>query len=150
MKNSFDPNDTAEFLSRIDRLTATSKPIWGSMEVERMLAHCNVTYEMEYDTIHPRPKGFKKLMLKIFVKNTVVSPKPNKRNAPTGAEFIIKDVRNFDIEKKRLVDYIIKTQQLGDDYFDGRESHSFGVLTKQEWNIMFSKHLDHHLTQFGV
>ena len=90
------------------------------------------------------------MLLRIFVKNTVVSPKPNKRNAPTGAEFIIKDVRNFDIEKKRLVDHIIKTQQLGDDYFDGRESHSFGVLTKQEWNIMFSKHLDHHLTQFGV
>ena len=63
---------------------------------------------------------------------------------------MIKDVRNFDIEKKRLIDYINKTQQLGDDYFDGRESHSFGILTKQEWNNMFSKHLDHHLTQFGV
>lgn len=23
-------------------------------------------------------------------------------------------------------------------------------LTKEEWNNMFYKHLDHHLTQFGV
>jgi hypothetical protein len=23
-------------------------------------------------------------------------------------------------------------------------------ITKQEWNIMFYKHLDHHLAQFGV
>ena len=150
MKNSFNQNDTAEFISRIDKLTSSTKPIWGKMDVANMLAHCNVTYEMEYDNIHPKPKGLKKLMLKIFVKNSVVSPKPNKKNGPTGSEFIIKNIRKFDTEKKRLVDYINKTQQLGENYFDGRESHSLGILTKQEWNNMFSKHLDHHLTQFGV
>jgi hypothetical protein len=150
MKNSFNQNDTAEFISRIDKLSPTTKPIWGKMDVANMLAHCNVAYEMEYDNIHPKPKGLKKLMLKIFVKNSVVSPKPNKKNGPTGSEFIIKDIRKFDTEKKRLVEYINKTQQLGEIYFDGRESHSFGILTKQEWNNMFSKHLDHHLTQFGV
>ena len=33
---------------------------------------------------------------------------------------------------------------------DGRESLSFGPLTAVEWNGLFSKHLDHHLQQFGV
>jgi len=28
-------------------------------------------------------------------------------------------------------------------------SHSFGPLSKTEWNNMFYKHLNHHLTQFG-
>ena len=37
-----------------------------------------------------------------------------------------------------------------EDYFDGKESHSFGPLNKTEWNNMFYKHADHHLTQFGV
>lgn len=49
MKNVFNQNDTADFISRIEKLTSGLKPIWGSMEVEKMLAHCNVTYEMEYD-----------------------------------------------------------------------------------------------------
>lgn len=150
MKNAFNQKDAAEFISRIEKLTPTTKPIWGKMDVGKMLAHCNVTYEMVYENIHPKPKGFTKLMMKMFVKNMVVSEKLYKKNGPTGAEFVVKDSKNFDEERKRLIDYINKTQELGENYFDGRESHSFGILTKQEWNNLFSKHLDHHLTQFGV
>ena len=51
MKNSFNVNDTAEFISRIDKLTPTTKPIWGKMDVAKMMAHCNVTYELEYENI---------------------------------------------------------------------------------------------------
>jgi hypothetical protein len=43
-----------------------------------------------------------------------------------------------------------KTQNLGENHFDGKESHSFGKLLKGEWNNLFYKHLDHHLRQFGV
>jgi hypothetical protein len=150
MKNAFNQNDTAEFISRIEKLTATSKPNWGKMDIEKMLAHCNVTYEMVYDNIHSKPNTFKKLILKLFVKNIVVNEKPYKKNGQTAPEFIIKDSRKFDTEKNRLIEYINKTQQLGENYFDGKESHSFGALTKQEWSNLFNKHLDHHLTQFGV
>ena len=34
--------------------------------------------------------------------------------------------------------------------YEGKESASFGVLTAQEWSNQFYKHMDHHLTQFGV
>ena len=62
------------------------------------------------------------------------------------------DVRNknFDEEKKRLIGFIQKTQQLGRSAFDGKMSYSFGKLTAQEWNNMLAKHLNHHLDQFGV
>jgi hypothetical protein len=89
-------------------------------------------------------------VLKIFVKKNVVNDKPNKKNSPTGKEFIIKDARKFEIEKKRIIDYLHKTNELGQAYFSGKESHSFGVLTLTEWNNLFSKHLDHHLQQFAV
>ncbi len=150
MKNVFNQNDAAEFISRIEKLTPETKPTWGKMSVEKMLAHCNVTYEMAFENKHKKPTGFKKLMLKLFVKNLVVNEKTYKKNSPTSPEFIIADSRKFEIEKKRLIDYINKTQQLGGNYFEGKESHSFGVLNKQEWNNMFCKHLDHHLSQFGV
>ena len=39
MKNSFNEQDTAEFISRIDKLTPTTKPIWGKMDVAKMMAH---------------------------------------------------------------------------------------------------------------
>ena len=55
MKNAFNQDDVAEFIVRINRLTVDTKPKWGKMNVEQMLAHCNVTYEMVYDNIHPKP-----------------------------------------------------------------------------------------------
>lgn len=150
MKNVFDKNDAEGFISRINQLTPSSVPQWGKMSAAQMLAHCNVTYELVYDKKHPAPGGFKKFMLKLFVKNIVVSEKPYKKGSPTAPEFLISDAREFEKERDRLVNYIRKTQELGAAHFDGKESHSFGILTKTEWNNMFAKHLDHHLTQFSV
>ena len=126
------------------------KPLWGKMSLNQMLAHCNVSYEFVYEDKHKKPGAFKKWLLKTFVKASVVGEKPYKKSTPTAPEFIIKDERDFDHEKQRLINYLNRTAELGGSYFDGRESHSFGVLTVPEWNIMFYKHLNHHLTQFGV
>ncbi|WP_435181734.1 DUF1569 domain-containing protein [Cellulophaga omnivescoria] len=115
-----------------------------------MLAHCNVAYEMTFEDKHPKPNSFKKFLLKTFVKNAVVGPKPYKKNSRTAPEFIITESKNFEEEKNRLLSYLDKTQKLGETYFNNKESHSFGKLSSKEWNMMFSKHLDHHLTQFGV
>lgn len=150
MKNIFDKNVSEEIINRINSLNSNSERKWGKMTVDQMLAHCNVTYELVYDNKYPKPKGFKKWMLKTFVKNIVVSEKPYKKNSRTAPEFLIVSEKDFKIEKDRLKAYITKTQELGSDYFDNKESHSFGNLTKTEWNNMFYKHLDHHLTQFGV
>jgi hypothetical protein len=150
MKNIFTREIAGEIIDRIDRLESDTKPLWGKMSVGQMLAHCNVTYEMVYENKHPKPNTFKRFLLKLFVKKIVVSEKPYSKNSRTAPEFLIKEDKNFEIEKVRLTSYIKKTQELGETHFDGKESHSFGVLTKTEWNNMFYKHLDHHLTQFGV
>lgn len=120
------------------------------MNVEQMLAHCNVAYEMAYEDIHPKPNILVRMILKLFVKNSVVSEKPYPRNNHTAPQFIINEERNFDIERNRLIAYFNKTHELGENNFDRKESLSFGKLSAVEWNNMFAKHLDHHLNQFGV
>ena len=115
-----------------------------------MLAHCNVSYEMIYDNIHKKPNAFVRMILKMAVKNKVVSNKPYGKNGQTAPQFIIKSDKNFDLEKNRLIEYIGKTQKLGEAEFEGKESLSFGALTASEWNNLFYKHLDHHLKQFGA
>jgi hypothetical protein len=150
MTNIFNQANAAEIINRINKLNPATQPLWGKMAVGQMLAHCNVTYELVYEDIHPKPNAFKKFILKLLVKNIVVNEKPFKKNERTAPEFLIKDNKSFDAEKKRLIDNINKTQQLGEPYFDGKVSHAFGKLTKTEWNNMFYKHLNHHLTQFGV
>ncbi|OOQ61759.1 DUF1569 domain-containing protein [Mucilaginibacter pedocola] len=138
-------------IERINKLTPQSTPQWGKMSVSQMMAHCCVAYELVYEAEkHPTPNAFMKLILKLFVKDVVVSEKPYKHNSPTAPAFIIKDEKNFEAEKARLIAYITKTQELGEAAFDNRMSHSFGRLSINEWNNMFYKHFDHHLTQFGV
>lgn len=150
MNNVFDAQDTAATIARINNLSPDTQPLWGKMRVAEMLAHCNVAYEMVFTDKHPKPKGFKKFLIKLFAKKMVVGPQPYKRNIRTAPEFLISDERDFDTEKKRLIDHLEKTQQLGASHFEGKESHAFGKLSVKEWNILFYKHLDHHLGQFGV
>lgn len=139
-----------EIISRINKLTSSTQPQWGKMSVAQMLAHCSVTYEMVYEDKHPKPGFFMGLMLKMMVKPIVVNEVPYKQSSRTAPAFIITDERDFEKEKQRLIEYIRRTQQHGGAHFDGKESHSFGALNKTEWNNMMYKHLNHHLTQFGV
>lgn len=150
MQNVFLKEDCDQFITRINELKTDSLPLWGKMSVDQMLAHCNVTYEMVYDNIHSKPNAFMKLLLKLLAKNKVVNETPYPRSLSTALQFIIKGNRDFGVEKSRLISYIQKTQELGEKEFEGKESLSFGKLSSKEWNNMFAKHLDHHLSQFGV
>ena len=148
--NIFNTDVSANVIRRIEQLTPRTAALWGKMTASQMLAHCNVTYELVYENKHPAPGFFMKLMLKSFVKPAVVTEKPYPKNSRTAPAFLITGERNFEAEKKRLIAHIQKTQQLGEKHFDNKESISFGKLSTTEWNNMFYKHLDHHLSQFGV
>lgn len=151
MEDIFNPQTAQQYIKRINNLTSETAAEWGTMTVDQMLAHCNITYEMVYEPQrHKAPGGIAKFILKKFVKPKVTGEKAYSRNSPTSPQFIIKERKNFDDEKKRLIGFIQKTQQLGREAFDGKNSFSFGKLTAQEWNNMFAKHLNHHLQQFGV
>lgn len=150
MKNIFNSADATQMIERINQLKSDTQPLWGTMNASKMLAHCNVSFEMVYENIHQKPNFFVKFLLKTFIKNSVVNEKPYPKNGNTAPAMVIKEDKNFEAEKKRLVDYVSKTQALGESHFDGKESFSFGALNKTEWNNLFVKHLDHHLQQFGV
>lgn len=150
MKNVFNPNDVTEIIGRINKLTPASQGLWGKMTVGQMLAHLCVSYEMIYENKHPKPNTLMRLLLKLLVKKGVVNEVPYKHSIRTAPAFIITDEKDFEKEKTRLVNYLHRTLELGENYFDNKESLSFGHLTKTEWNNMLSKHLDHHLSQFGV
>lgn len=151
MKNVFDPNDTNELINRINSLSPVSKAQWGKMNVGQMLAHCNVPYAYTFEPEKfSRPNFLKKLLLRNIVKKYVLSPEPYKRNGRTAPEFIITNERDFDAEKEKLIRNIQKTLQLGEQHFEGLENISFGRMSASEWNTMFYKHLNHHLSQFGV
>lgn len=148
--NIFEKDTLETIKTRIRKLTNSTPALWGKMNVTQMLAHCNVTYEMIFTEKHPKPNFIMRFMLKLFVKGKVVGESTYEKNSPTGPQFIITDIREFEKEQNRLLAYLDQVFELGSTSFEGKESNSFGVLTAREWNNMLYKHLDHHLSQFGV
>ncbi|MEO6682193.1 MAG: DUF1569 domain-containing protein [Ginsengibacter sp.] len=151
MKNLFTSKEAHEVIDRINQLDPDKVPQWGKMNADQMLAHCNVAYSFVFEPEkYKRPGPVKKFLLKTFVKKFVVGEQPYKRNSRTSPDFLIINKRNFEEEKHKLVSNIKKVQLLGENHFEGKDNMSFGSMTSKEWNILFYKHLDHHLQQFGV
>ena len=151
LPNVFTKEVSDEMIGRINNLRPDSQRLWGKMDVGQMLAHLCVPYEMVYEPEkHKKPNLLMGLVLKLFVKKIVTNEVPYGKNKPTAPAFKMVTEKDFEAEKARLIEYIEKTATLGEDEFDGKESMSFGKMNKTEWNNMLYKHLNHHLSQFGV
>jgi len=146
----FEQETVTNLLARINNLTPETTPDWGKMNVAQMLAHNNVGFDITYGKTPVSYNFFMRLMLKMFVKDVVVGNKPYTKNGQTAPVFVISDKRDFDKEKEELIANIHRVNADGAAAFEGRVSPSFGKLTAQQWSNQFWKHLDHHLTQFGV
>ena len=150
MNNVFDPAVVGDLSARINALTPTTAPQWGKMSVDQMLAHCSVPYEMVYEDRHARPNWLMRWVLKTIVKSKVVGPTPYAKNSPTAPAFRMAGAKDFALEQQRLLAFLERVQRDGERMYNGKESASFGPLTSAEWDVLFYKHLDHHLVQFGV
>jgi hypothetical protein len=150
LPNIFSTEATEALVARLMKLNNSQAANWGKMDVAQMLAHCNVTYEMAFDQNFKKSSPFIRFILKNLVKKGIVNAQPLKKNSSTAPEMLIKTSKNFEEEKSKLIAHLQKTVKMSEAFFDGKDHPGFGVMTKQEWNNFYYKHLDHHLTQFGV
>ena len=151
LANFFDKTVNDGIIMRIKALSPESKALRGKMSVAQMLAHCNVSFEYGFEPEkHARPNRLMRKIITLFAKNMVVSDTPFPKNSKTSPDMIITDIRDFDTEQARLIDFVSRVQAQGAEFYDGLESHAFGKLSRSEWSNLFYKHLDHHLSQFGV
>lgn len=151
MVDMFSEEQVEIIVDRINNLKSNTLSFWGKMNSAQMLAHCNVAYRYAFEPENfEKPNYLKRFFLKKFVKKFVVSEKPYPKSSRTANEFIISDYRDFENEKQNIINNIFLAQRLGAEFFEQRENLSFGKLSAKEWNILFGKHIEHHLKQFGV
>lgn len=149
MKNLFDTGVYNEIIQRIDKLTAQSQRQWGKMNVAQMLAHCKEAFKVPLSD-KKMPRMLLGLLVGWMVKAKLYNDSPWKRNLPTAPNFIIKDERDFEKEKRELTSLINQFYNGGPGNV-GRFPHPmFGSFTTEQWGKSMYKHLDHHLQQFGV
>lgn len=149
MGNLFDAQDAASIIARINKLKPDTLAYWGKMNVGQMLAHCQEVMRTAFGNSSLKRNLFG-ILFGWIAKKAVVSEKPYRRNLPTAPSFVMRDEKNFEAEKAKLLAMVEEFVNGGPAVLTKNPHPFFGRLTAEQWGTTQWKHLDHHLRQFGV
>ncbi len=149
MLSLFDKNTFDQVILRIGNLTLESSAQWGKMNVAQMLAHCKEAFKVPLSEKKLPPILLGRLLGWAF-KAKLYNDEPWKKNLPTSPNFIIKGERNFENEKKELVDLINRFYHAGPEGISKHPHPFFGKFNPEQWGKSMYKHIDHHLNQFAA
>lgn len=154
METLFGHTSIQHFAARIESLTPETRPEWGKMNVQEMLAHCNAALGVPLGTVQLSRSLVGRLFGRIAKAVFIKPGKPFTKNGPTDPRFIFKagDVSPEKVEKGKtdLVAGIEEFHRRGAPGMPTSAHPFFGKLTPDEWDLLSAKHIDHHLRQFGV
>jgi hypothetical protein len=142
-----DPQHKAEILRRLKTLSPSAARRWGKMSVSQMLWHVNEAMEGALGRIQAEPMKvpLPRPLLKFLVLNF-----PWGKGAPTLKRWVPQsDNYDFASEQARCVRLVgeLASKPLEDAWPD---SPTLGRMRGSDVSRLHAKHLNHHLTQFGV
>ncbi len=148
MQNLFNPDDVHEIINRLDKLKVDAPRQFGRMYSAQMLAHTGNAMEMAMGNINPARVFIGRILGPLF-KGKYTDEKPFTPGSPTSVEIMVTDTRDFETEKKRLRELILKFSEGKHAVVTKKPHPFFGPLTAEEWSRGMFKHLDHHFRQFN-
>ena len=142
-----DPQHKAEILRRLRTLSPNAARRWGKMSVSQMLWHVNEAMEGALGRIQAEPMKvpLPRPLLKFLVLNF-----PWGKGAPTLKRWVPQsDNYDFASEQARCLRLVgeLASKPLEDVWPD---SPTLGRMRGSDVSRLHAKHLNHHLTQFGV
>jgi len=142
-----DPQHKAEILRRLKTLSPNAARRWGKMSVSQMLWHVNEAMEGALGRIQAEPTKvpLPRPLLKFLVLNF-----PWGKGAPTLKRWVPQsDNYDFASEQARCLRLVgeLASKPLEDAWPD---SPTLGRMRGSDVSRLHAKHLNHHLTQFGV
>ena len=137
----------AEVRKRIEALQPTMTPRWGKMSVDQMLHHINLSLaeSLGEHKAERSIKGIPRSWVRWMILNG-----PWGKGAPTRPDMYIAQGTRYDFaqEKARTLSMIdrILAKSMESEW---PESANF-PMTGRHWSQLHYRHVNHHLTQFGV
>lgn len=145
-QNLCKPEIKAALIARINRLHPGSKALWGKMNVEQMMAHCQQQLRVAIGDLKLK-QSLIGILFGRLARKKLLEDKPFSKNLPTAPQFIVKSTPEFESAKNNLIGLITRF----DENTITKEPHPFfGKMSEKDWSEGTWKHLDHHLRQFGV
>ena len=96
------------------------------------------------------PRRFVGRLFGRLAKSMIVNERQMPRNSITDKNLLIRDERDFGVERQRLLGLIDRFAVAGPAGCTTHPHSLFGPLTPMEWAALMYQHLDHHLRQFQV
>ncbi|MGL6119618.1 MAG: DUF1569 domain-containing protein [Fusobacteriaceae bacterium] len=149
MNSFYDVVSKAEIICRIGKLTPNSNAVWGKMSADQMCKHCSLVLDSALGKLNYKPNLPLRIIGRI-IKNKVVYGEVMAKEKPTHKNLVITKNYNLEEVKLELLERVNNFSIEGKNATKNRKHPFFGNLTCEEWDLLMWKHLDHHLTQFGV
>ncbi len=149
MKTLWNDEARSALIARINRLTPDTRPLWGRMNANEMVAHVTQGMKMGLGELETRPR---KSVFRFWpLKHLFVYWIPFPKSAPAPREVVTrgKDVAEWSAAVADLhatfERFALRARN------DQWPVHPvFGTLDGKAWGALGWRHLDHHLRQFGV
>jgi hypothetical protein len=147
MKTLHAEADRRSITDRLSRLDPETKPRWGKMDAPQMVAHITNALSMASGDLVVREKRhpvrfppLKQLMIYVL---------PMPKGLPTAPELIARAPASFNGEVDAFVAAVHRFATR--DQSAAWPRHPvFGAMSRHAWGVLAYKHVNHHLTQFGV
>lgn len=136
--------------ARLRTLRADSPRQWGTMTAPQAVAHCAEAMKMAVDDVRPKRMPIGYVIGPVVRKLALGNLRPIRRNSPTSPDLVIRDDRDLNTERERLIALIDRFVAGGPEKCTTHPHTFFGRLTPEQWSELVYKHLDHHLRQFGA
>jgi hypothetical protein len=147
MKSLWEGQTREEIVSRVRTLSAEKRPQWGKLTAPQMLAHISDQIRMALGDV-PARRGSGWMSVRPFNYLMIyVAPWPHGAKGPSEA-FTTK-AATWDSDLQKLLTLIQRFDEKRDQQ-SWPEHPLFGKLSGKDWAALSYKHLNHHLTQFGV
>lgn len=150
MTNLLDMTTAERVKARLRTLRPDTPRQWGRMTAPQAVAHCVESMKMAVDDVRPKRMFVGYVLGPVIRRLALGNAEPMRRNSPTSPDLVIRDDRDLDAERDRLVVLIDRFVAGGRERCTKHPHTFFGRLTPEQWGELMYKHLDHHLRQFGA
>jgi hypothetical protein len=147
MKTIWNAADRRQLHDRVNALRPDAIRRWGTMSTVQMTAHLSDSLRMALGDLVCAPK--KRPLRFPPLKQLIVYWLPWPEGAPTAPELISRMPASLSSEVAELTSLLERlARQPADTALPAHPA--FGRLSRRAWGVLVYRHMDHHLTQFGV
>lgn len=142
--------DRASLIERVRSLTGNETPSWGKMNVNQMVSHLIQAGDMPFEaSAADRSSLLSRTVLKTLILYVLPIPKEVETSPEMNQLENGRKPQDFEADKALLIEAIDRIGTLPLDH-KCLGHPLFGPMNAKQWSRLASKHINHHLTQFGV